>query len=142
MEKLTFEHLALYLPYGLKGIHKATGEMHVNFIYYPPYENDVFMTKYPIHGIGTGGIINCNYSHFKPILMLLSDIFEEKNTFKDRMNKLNCSHKVIFELFDLYEGVKTINDISYETYLTMCKNHIDMFGLIPKGLAIDINTLK
>jgi hypothetical protein len=126
--KLTIEHLAPYLPYGLKCKGKK-----------------IYKLIYSIEEACDGDwctILSTLNGKNKPILRSISSLFDNNKIVKVKMEELNCSSKVVFELFYLFMKDKTINDISYETYIVMCKNHIDMFDLIKNNLAIDINTLN
>lgn len=75
----------------------------------------------------------------KPYLRPLSDF--EKVIAKDLMEKFNCSLSIIQEIWKLIQKEIKLEDVSYKTYLMMCKNHIDFNNLIEKGIAIDINQL-
>jgi len=57
------------------------------------------------------------------------------------LSGLSSDIQHIEEIESLYTNTKNINQVSYATIQTLCKNHIDYDGLIPKGLAVDINTL-
>lgn len=78
---------------------------------------------------------------YKLILRPLSD-FAGKRTGKDVMNELECSLKVVHEIWELENRYKTLNQISYECYMVMCKNLIDFNRLIKHDLAIDMNLNK
>jgi hypothetical protein len=119
--KLKIEDLAPYLPYGLKIktnnqiIEMLASELHHS--YYTSINN-------VIEGVG-----------HKPILRPLSDLTED----------------VVIEIGIIGIDVDNVlnavihNDMSYMEYSVhtiLVKNHFDVFGLIEKGLAIDINTLK
>jgi hypothetical protein len=123
--KLKIEHLAPYLPYGLKVlcIQDIDGVLykHIN------------LTE-RFYSMPTAILTN-----FKPILRPLSDF--NTGIAKDIMKDLNCSYLVISDIWNFEYGKINLKDIRFETYNVMCKNHIDFNGLIKKGLAIDINTL-
>jgi hypothetical protein len=130
------EVLAAYLPYRLK-MRFANGK------------------DYELQGIGECrpmGLVNMytteggstyvkQIKNSKPILKPLSN-FCGKRIAKDVMNDLNCSYTVVYDIWKFEDGSIKLKDIRFETYNVMCKNHIDFDGLIKKGLAIDINTLK
>ena len=133
--KLETKHLAPYLPYNLKcevlnsGQEKEIGEM---------------IAVYNDGSACFGNIVESEkgFEYIKPILQpLFNDNFdytiflmdnfpEEKwaDAYKDIMNGVGF-------------GVK-IEQIPYELHEFLFENHIDVFGLIEKGLAIDINTLS
>jgi len=58
------------------------------------------------------------------------------------LSGLSSDIQHIEEIESLYTNTKNINQVSYATIQTLCKNHIDYNGLIEKGLAVDINTLN
>ncbi|MGV7234635.1 MAG: hypothetical protein ACQ9ET_00110 [Nitrosomonadaceae bacterium] len=128
MDKLELKHLAPYLPYGLK-----------------------IKTK---HGIDTMETLNefcvngdCEewYSYedhpeevlqFKPILRPLSDLTKE----------IECNVDFYFPndgyLELIARGIQHINHCPYPIFIKLLERHFDVFELIEKGLAIDINTLE
>lgn len=131
--KLKTKHLAPYLPYNLKcevlnsGQEKEIGEM---------------IAVYDDNSACFGNIIESEkgFEYIKPILKPMLD-FETNKDIKEYLN----------------EGFITIdnNFINIEdmlTYKPECmpfgvvqlafKHHFDIFGLIEKGLAIDVNTLS
>jgi hypothetical protein len=120
--KLKLEDLAPYLPYGLKYLDKDTNELTVM---------RSISTEINLIDMGWGNAHELK--EFKPILRPLSDLTKQDN--------------LVFNV-EIYSGL--INNIqNQETtqwgvweYELLLKNHYDVFGLIEKGLAIDINTLK
>ena len=115
--KLELKHLAPYLPYGLKILSK--------------YKNDVEGIVY-LMGIENIETIITHDSR-KPILRPLSDLtieFKDDFRFTERaitIHKYGLNHWLKGLRFDIVEF--------------LFENHFDVFGLIEKGLAIDINTL-
>ena len=132
--KLELKHLAPYLPYGLKGV--------CNEVTYL-LTTEGGSTKEFGSLNGTAGL-SMFIEYCKPILRPLSDLTkgeifvdgELKNYFQE------------FELekylpFDFYADTKYwTQDLPYKIILEFLENHFDIFGLIPQGLAIDINTLE
>ena len=139
--KLKTKHLAPYLPYNLKcevlnsGQEKEIGEM---------------IAVYDDNSACFGNIIESEkgFEYIKPILKPMLD-------FETYFAKIFETNKDIKEY--LNEGFITIdnNFINIEdmlTYKPECmpfgvvqlafKHHFDIFGLIEKGLAIDVNTLS
>ena len=131
MSNLKLKELAPYLPYGLKAkgywgvrtintLHKEK-EHH----YYAEFEEKEKRREQ----IWT----------IKPILRPLSDLTEEEFSF-------------VYENETDYESIEQLVELDAESFLTCCfsyafwqslfENHFDVFGLIEKGIAIDINTLK
>lgn len=152
MEKLTIEHLAPYLPYGLKL---------------------AVITKYGYimssihrlnHGEGIGTIKHILTSKkYKPILRPLSDlqsVINDKILINEHtINKLiQDKHFVEYGVFSHYRKMLDIEldgdpSLQYDKnksislyvvldiYNELLKGHYDIFELIDKGLAIDVNTL-
>lgn len=124
--KLETKHLVSYLPYNLRcevlnsGQEKEIGEM---------------IAVYDDNSACFGNIIESEkgFEYIKPILKPMLD-FETNKDIKEYLN----------------EGFITIDNIL--TYKPECmpfgvvqlafKHHFDIFGLIEKGLAIDVNTLS
>lgn len=127
--KLELKHLAPYLPYGLKLEHK---------------ENDSAEVKMALINLTDRfySMPAAILTNFKPILRPLSDLkqiedvlftefgggFKTKGHFEQHfMNNIKYS---------------AIDSLGYSTVMFLIERHFDVFGLIPQGLAIDINTLK
>lgn len=119
MEKLELKHLAPYLPYGLTGIctEEFTGIETVYGISYYKGSSDVYLIT---------SFDDLDIEYFKPILRPLSDLTkkEYKNSFYG--NPLDYK----------------IDELPYKVFIKLLELHFDVFGLIEKGLAIDINTLN
>lgn len=120
MEKLTLKYLAPYLPYGLKISYVERNE---------------------IHSLDVCNLMAiCNkQEHLKPIFRPLSE-FVDINS--DSMKELNADISTQIDLNELAIKYKHHTSCYYSTLQFCFENHIDVFGLIEKGLAIDINTLK
>ena len=126
--KLELKHLAPYLPYELKAI--CTQD--INGVLY----KHINLTE-RFYSMPTAILTN-----FKPILRPLSDLTKviqhngdefipciEYNYIKDELEELSsldCSY---------------IRYTRYNVVSILFELHFDVFGLIEKGLAIDINTL-
>ena len=115
--KLRLEDLAPYLPYKLQ-------------IYYETISGDVRNWT-----LRDGTINEALLNQNKPILRPLADLtinFIASKRDKEIMESIlsgNVDSRVIY-------------DVSYATIQYLFLKHFDVFGLIPKGLAIDINTIK
>ena len=124
--KLEVKHLAPYFPYGLKFINPnkkiktlTTIHYHSNHIHFEKEEFSRDFTK----------------TDYKPILRPLLDlqnIIEQIDT-----NAIKTKHYSLSVCFNNYVELAFWND-----YQKLLENHFDIFGLIKKGLAIDINTLS
>lgn len=132
--KLTIEHLAPYLPYGLK----------VSKIHTLNTGNGIGSIDHIIDSVNKGML------QYRPILRPLSDITKE--------------FEVGDEIFVPFHAIKYLHPNTpnwniywrdwviekshplVDTHIEYCimqllfKYHFDVFGLIDKGLAIDINT--
>ena len=115
--KLELKHLAPYLPYGLKIRYIERNETHIF---------DTSNLK----------AVCSEQIHLRPILRPLSD-FTDINS--ESMNKLNTDLNIQMELNKLALKFKHYTSCSYSTMQLCFENHIDVFGLIEKGLAIDFN---
>ena len=130
--KLELKHLSPYLPYGLKYIHlddtEHIGRLSINTI------KKVLQR-----------------THIKPILRPLSDLTEmvDYGTFKTRYwDYLRYDKWQIDgegydwdELLEFAQSEKGYDFLPHGIFQDLIKAHFDVFGLIDKGLAIDINTL-
>ena len=136
--KLQLKQLAPYLPYGLKwtspfgGTDRMTGIITDNVV----MDSD---------GTEINDSIDLNYikePRCKPILKPLSDLFKRKRI--NDLRELSNNDMLLFGL-NGFEGDLTNvesykNDLNFTVLEYLYKNHFDVFGLIEKGLAIDINT--
>jgi hypothetical protein len=142
METLTLEHLSAYLPYGLMGQSK---------------DGTIFRLglNYSMRGCGIedktiGMFVE---SQFKPILYPLSSLTNEQIVdlgliFRE-IDPHNATLKdKIFAVEDargwLRGGMKPVMSLGQ---CQKAMNHLysikaDIFNLIPKGLAVDVNTLE
>jgi len=145
MEKLQLKHLAGYLPYELK-IRCFRNEQ-ILFV------EDLFLNGEVLDYL----LITSKYNHYKPILHPLSDLIKlitiNGITFvPDTWIYYNIKKDV--EIYQFLNGEISLDIITenysqtinlIDGYLIMQKLlewHFDIYGLIDKGLAIDINTLK
>tara|TARA_B110000091_G_C13615724_1_gene390768 strand:- start:391 stop:747 length:357 start_codon:yes stop_codon:yes gene_type:complete len=116
--KLELKHLAPYLPYGLKYVKYSYNNS--------PIRHDI------MQGVSTNGIYACgditplSFKNCKPILRPLSDL-----------TKLGSNERWWMTTIDL-----GITKLGYESIQELLEEHYDIFNLIEKGLAIDINTLE
>ncbi len=133
--KLELKHLAPYLPYGLKiETHKIVTTL---FSVNPDYGTVKFIDK-------DREPYNTALKNIKPILRPLSDLI--KDEFFNELFILiggrfkNYKH-FKDEMLDnyLYSSPKLM---SYRVFELLVSLHFDVFGLIEKGLAVDVNTLK
>ena len=138
IEGITLNHLAPYLPYGLKGIVNAIERNLVGYIF-----TSLELAR------KNGGTTMCKFDQFQPILRPLSDLTKEIEVNGERFvpnewlsenmpntpnfrYMLNSSHN-----FDLSETI-----IEWCVMNKLIKWHFDVFGLIKRGLALNINDIQ
>jgi len=79
-----------------------------------------------------------NIEQFKPILKPLSNLKDEVDSLTKRASIfLQEASKLPYNSNDLLSM-----GLAYNDFQILVKNHFDVFGLIDKGIAIDINTLE
>ena len=126
--KLELKHLAPYLPCNLE-IARLT------------YEDEYKNKEYNLSTENINEILQ--YRNLKPILSPLSDLtkedlIEELGTTISHLDWVTEEREYWIRF---YSHNHWLNNIPYEIYSYLIENHFDVFGLIPQGLAIDINTL-
>ncbi len=87
-----------------------------------------------------GMVIGRSLDNVFPILHPLSEF--NSYTIRELTIKLECTISQVREIWDLEEGKKTIDQITFGMIDIMNRNHIDYNDLIGKGLAIDEKTIK
>lgn len=135
METLQLEHIVHYLPYRLQCRTFQHPEVPLELKGLTKYEG-VFSLY---------SEFKSPYDRFKPILRPLSDLIKDEFTSQILINwgdDLSKKHEMKF-LNEIIDEMKfsDYNNLRYDFIKFLCKNHFDVFGLIEKGLAIDINTL-
>ena len=131
--ELEIKHLSPYLPYKLKGV----------------YEMSSKQKQETLQAIDTLGKCRTDedlrwfeIKMFKPILQpLFNDNFDYTIFLMDNFPEEKWADAYNDIMNGVGFGVK-IEQIPYELHNFLFENHIDVFGLIEKGLAIDINTLS
>lgn len=139
MDKLTLEHLAPYLPYNLKAEMLDYKSDYVG----KQYDEIIGVHQWDKHYLYwsalTIGGSKPNIESIKPLFRLLSDYTDINSP---SMSDLNTDLDIQMEICDLSNKKIHYRSLSYGTALTCFKAHIDVFRLIDKGLAIDINTVE
>lgn len=142
--KLELKHIAPYLPYGLRFDNGRD--------YEKDYLYGIRANSYNVK-MAQGG--DCGYfrlEKIKPILRPLSDLTKEitvnGKTFVP-LHKFYSLTSVDLELIDLEEWreelvylIKNNSPFQLSQFNMLLEWHFDVFGLIERGLAIDINTIK
>ena len=138
MEKLELKHLAAYLPYGLKGVYNENKESDIVDITGLCLFNKINHLQIRFKD-NTSGLFDCE---IKPILRPLSDLVNViTHKGKDFVPCIEYNH------FNEYFEELSKLDYSYVKYnqnrvvLILLELHFDIFGLIEKNLAVDINTI-
>lgn len=152
MDKLTLEHLAPYLPYGIKMIFEGKGGRSITLT------GITDQGKYGITITGGEGSMWLNGGGFKPILRPLSDLTKP---LKDKNGNTFILAKVLWSVSEHQEdtfddfgiipeywemSIKSLKsdyrNMDYGDIEKMIFYHFDVFGLLDSGLAININDLK
>jgi hypothetical protein len=124
MGKLTIEHLAPYLPYGLS---IDTSKLENG------YSIMTMCDKGGLSNISIGNVMD-EYPYTKPILRPLSDLTKEIDHNGERF--------VPYYWFGRQGiNINSIKDERWHIVQKLLSWHFDVFGLIDKGLAVDINTI-
>jgi hypothetical protein len=136
MNKLTIKEIAPYLPYGLKAAC-------LNVAQYG-------LTKPLIKELEASNILTLiDYDPtYKPILRPLSDLTKEILHNGEKFVPVEWLEEKYYTLGlhkqceKLAEDSRWVNHSDYLLIIHLLEWHFDIFGLLEKGLAIDINTLK
>jgi hypothetical protein len=139
--KLTIEHLAPYLPYGLQ---------------IKDYQNNGLIVKMvsrnkTVSLLGGHEILDViEIDELKPILRPLSDLTKEIEHDEESFvpvemifgtKKEDRSIQVVDHLYKFKEGLIHRQHIQYWIILLLFEWHFDVFNLIENNLAIDINKI-
>jgi hypothetical protein len=129
MEKLELKHLSAYLPYGLK-IENQGNKLVRELVCELAHENHIQRK------ISIGLILGMAHIN-KPILRPLSDLNKDiVGVFYNDLQDDTLEHLIN----EITNGELPYMSWTFNTFLI--SKHFDVFGLIKKGLAIDINTLE
>ena len=128
--KLEIKYLAPYLPYGLKAKFQKKNKKTCR-----KYVIGTISAMYLDCSICCYDTVNATPDNFKPILRQLSD-YADINS--DAMNSLNCDMSEQINLNEFAIGYICLGSLYQSTYDLCLKNHIDVFGLIDKGLALPL----
>ena len=142
--KLELKHLAPYLPYSVKIAYDYFGGTQ-EIATLIGVEDRNGETRLQIDTGGSALLKHCKLV-LKPISDLSLLVIEEFEKYDGKRNRK--ANEEIINLFCEENGVDEIIEnidlklLPYECIEFMFRNHYDFFGLIEKGLAIDINTLE
>lgn len=127
--ELTIKELAPYLPYGLK-INAELSDINYNIM--------TMCDKGGLSNILISDVID-DYECLKPILRPLSDLTKEDFNYIHTLLRVHIGKNKRDKLIKDSYGIL---DLPYFIVEQLIENHFDVFGLIEKGLAIDINKLN
>lgn len=151
--KLELKHLSPYLPYKLGFMLSDIGIFNIDSEYQKPNEayeklkltNILISERIEVelehyNGWGIGFI---ELEEIKPILRPLSDLTKEIEVNGEKfVPHIKLGGRPNLKDYDIEYLSKNIDNISYGLVSKLIEWHFDVFGLIDKGLAIDINTLN
>lgn len=135
--KLELKYLAPYLPYGLGIVNSTLNQQHIKAFFKLKgiKEDKIFLSRLSLPQ---------DLKKYKPILRPLSDLDNNKLDywieFANKIDEMNVDY-LIEALINKTFYAKDIH-FSFRVYEVLFEMHFDVFGLIPQGLAIDINTLE
>ena len=128
-KELLLRDLCARLPYGVKGV-EANTLCSLNTV--TRFKSIVKNIEYKIEHLG-----------FKPYLFPLSSMTEEqKKFFKDRPIFLDSENELVVKEDFFGNSRFTMLDDWMEVINWCYENHFDIYGLIPKKLAIDCTNLN
>lgn len=142
--KIKIEHLAPYLPYGLKARFKESDKPHCRK-YVVGTIGAMYVEKSGGSSITCYDTVNAAPVTFMPVLRPLADLYRTDLSFNqeilDSFSDYSWSR---FEevFFAVMKRIDPYEFITYENAELLIKNHYDIFFLIERGLAFDINDLK
>lgn len=134
MNKIELNHLAGYLPYGLK----------VVFENYPLHTKESPYIR--VFELDCGHDFNfyLNSGFIKPILRPLSDLTKEIEVNGEKFVPMKVlvgiSYRERINIIETDEMV--LSRLSLDMWECLYSLHFDLHNLIPQGLAIDVNTIK
>jgi hypothetical protein len=133
MEQLTLQHLAPYLPYSLNGLIKGEDSPQKLLGTYNTDECTLIICHSTFD-------YECSLDEFKPILRPLKEI-QDIPEIQEEFSEYHWE-SFVNSFFLLGRSLNCFDHVSY-TIVELCfKYHLDIFGLIDKGLAIDANTIQ
>jgi hypothetical protein len=138
MKKLELKHLAPYLPYDLNTQYTLSDVITLSQGQKDEIRNKL-LTSQNVHFV---------LSFCRPILHPLSDLTKEIEHDGEKIKVIEIfakdTQKDINEVVMLIENKAedmSMDILPYYVIKILCEFHFDVFGLIPEGLAIDINSL-
>lgn len=126
MDRLTLEHIAPYLPYGLRMQNEFGDEWTINMTAF-----DSFLTK----------VINESLPILRPLSDLTKEIEHNGEKFVPVL-KISEMYGIDIMTDDTSSLIMPITMEPYVAFRQLIEWHFDVFNMIPRKLAININKLK
>lgn len=136
-DKIKIEELAPYLPYEL-GCEILNYQCDYVGIRYSKITAMIVDEGFDLAIQYKGGFALKTYPDYRPILRPLSD-YKDLNS--KAMVELNCDVMSQLQIADFANERIGLSGLSYTDACILFQNHVDVFGLIDRGLAVGINTL-
>ena len=126
--KLELKHLAPYLPYGLKLLYENSKGEHIKIDLVTAHFTNEWTPNF----------------HSKPILRPLSEAINQYQEVQGHESYCDTWEEWFSHLDDFEGKLGEANILAcpYDLMQVLLEKHIDVFGLIDEGLAIDINNLE
>ena len=135
--KLEIKHLAAYLPYFLNVF---SGDSNVKYLLTDVNLNKNTYQRFVKLDEGDSRYYQQHIEYCKPILRPLRDISTYKYKPRYGQNKYPISEIMPTEYVEIIE-CGNVKDIPQDWFELLVKHHFDVFYLINKKLAVDINSL-
>lgn len=129
---LSAVHLAPYLPYELRF---SDGTI----LHSIDIDNELMLLDTKKGGISNHRI---EWGNILPVLRPVSSLTIENMKEFSGSDFKRYSIEYLETILETYKKEISTNSLSYRLMQKLFENHFDVFGLIEKGLAVDINTLS
>jgi hypothetical protein len=141
--KLEAKHIAPYLPYKLNFWHTKLRDKRELTQIKVRKDGDVLVD---IESDTLVYISSINDSWIKPILRPMSDLIKKIQTSEGEIIPIEgmflpCGERDVLTSWAEQNKCWLGTQVSYLVYQHLFELHFDVFGLIEKGLAVDINTI-
>jgi hypothetical protein len=138
MKTIELKHLAPYLPYGLD---VETLDYKIDYVG-KKYDKLIGFHQWDKTGLLWSCILEGgskpDVTRIKPILRPLSDLTKEIEHNGEKFVPMNR----FFDEFGYLPNTSHHEHLQVQVYYNILEWHFDVFGLIDKGLAVDINTVR
>lgn len=137
---LLLTYLSMALPYGVK-LKKYNEDNSAVELYSINLEHEAIQYwSYKGGSLQIGGyghLIRCDKLQFKPYLRPLSSMTEEENKERIRLG-IWKSNQYDGQIIGIFQDISYCSPQNFQNALVwLLQNHFDIFGLIPKGLALE-----